>query len=404
MLDTEKIRKDFPILERKVNGHPLIYLDNGATSQKPIQVINAISDYYLHHNSNVHRGVHTLSAESTQMYEQARKKVAKFINAEPEEVIFTKNATESLNLVAYTYGEANISKGDSLCTSIMEHHSGFIPFQELARKKHATLSIMNVTEEGEIPEQEFSKISSAKLTSIVHASNVLGTINPVEKMAKLAHEGGGKILVDGSQSVPHMPIDVKRMDCDFFAFTAHKMLAPTGIGVLYGKKELLEEMPPFMYGGDMVIDARVEGCRWNSSPHKFEAGTPHTCGIIATGAAVDYLTKIGMENVRAHEVELLQHAIEELQGIDGLDIYGPLDARKRTGVISFNISGLSSIDLASFLDEYGIAIRSGHHCAQPIHDFLKIPPSARISFYIYNTKDEIEILIQRIGEIRRMLL
>ncbi|MEM4272392.1 MAG: cysteine desulfurase [Candidatus Bilamarchaeaceae archaeon] len=403
MFDVNEIRKDFPILQRKINGHPLIYLDNGATSQKPIQVINAILDYYSNHNANVHRGVHTLSAESTQMYEQAREKVAKFINAEPEEIIFTKNATESLNLVACAYGEANIRKGDRICTSIMEHHSDFIPWQVLAKKKGAKLEIMNVDGVGEIPESEFEKISKSKITSIVHASNVLGTINPVEKMAKIAHECGGKILVDGSQSAPHMPIDVKKMDCDFFAFTAHKMLGPTGIGVLYGKKEILEEMPPFMYGGDMVIDARIEGCKWNAPPYKFEAGTPNICGIIATGAAVDYLNKLGMQNIRNHEIELLEYSINKLQEIRGIEIYGPLDARKRTGVISFNIKGLSSIDLSSFLDDYGIAIRSGHHCAQPIHDFLKILPSARISFYIYNTKGEIDALIPRIEEIRRML-
>ncbi len=403
MFNVEEIRKDFPILQRKINGHPLIYLDNGATSQKPIQVINAISGYYMNHNANVHRGVHKLSEESTYMYEEARRKVAKFINAEPEEIIFTKNATESLNLVAYTYGEANISAGDRICTSIMEHHSDFIPWQMLAGKKKAKLEIMNVNTEGEIPDSEFSKISNSKITSIVHASNVLGTINPVEEMGKIAHEGGGKILIDGSQSIPHMPVDVKKMDCDFFAFTGHKMLGPTGIGVLYGKKELLEEMPPFMYGGDMVIDAKVEGCKWNEIPHKFEAGTPHISGIIAMGAAVDYLNKLGMENIRAHEVELIEYAFQKLQGIEGIEIYGPQEAHKRVGVIAFNIKGLSSIDLASFLDDYGIAIRSGHHCAQPIHDFLKILPSARISFYLYNTKGEIDVLIPRIEEIRRML-
>lgn len=403
MFDVNEIRKDFPILQRKINGHPLIYLDNGATSQRPVQVVNAISEYYLNHNANVHRGVHTLSAESTEMYEEARKKVAKFINAEPEEIIFTKNATESLNLVAYSYGEANIKKGDKICTSIMEHHSDFIPWQVLAKKRGAKLEIMDVDEEGEIPESEFRKISNSKITSIVHASNVLGTINPVEKMAKIAHESGGKILVDGSQSIPHMPIDVKKMDCDFFAFTGHKMLGPTGIGVLYGKKELLEEMPPFMYGGDMVVEAKVEGCKWNTPPHKFEAGTPNICGIIATGAAVDYLNKLGMQNIRNHEIELLKHAIRGLQEIEGIEIYGPKDARRRTGVIAFNIPGLSSIDLASFLDDYGVAIRSGHHCAQPIHDFLKILPSARISFYFYNTKEEIDFVIPKIQEIRRML-
>ncbi len=403
MLNTEEIRKDFPILERKINGHPLVYLDNGATSQKPIQVINSIVDYYENHNANVHRGVHTLSAEATEMYEEARKKVAKFINAEPEEIIFTKNASEAINMVMYTYGEQNISAGDTITTSIMEHHSGFIPWQALAKKKSATLSIMNVTREGEIPESEYSKIQGAKLTSIVHASNVLGTINPVKEFAKLAHENDGIILVDGSQSVPHLSVDVKDLDCDFFAFTGHKMLGPTGIGVLYGKKELLEKMPPFLYGGEMVVDAKVEGCKWNEIPHKFEAGTPNMAGTVGLGAAIDYLTKLGMENVRAHEIELLDYATKALLEIEGLELYGPKDPHKRTGILTFNIPGLSSIDLSSFMDEYGFAIRSGFHCAQPVHEALGILPSARISFYIYNTKEEIDALIPRINEVRRVI-
>ncbi len=403
MLNTEEIRKDFPILKRKINGHPLVYLDNGATSQKPIQVINSIVDYYENHNANVHRGVHTLSAEATEMYEEARKKVAKFINAEPEEIIFTKNASEALNLVAYTYGDSFISQGDSIATSIMEHHSGFIPWQVLAKKKNATLEVMNVTKEGEIPESEYSKISKSKLTSIVHASNVLGTINPVKEFAKLAHENEGVILVDGSQSVPHLPVDVKDLDCDFFAFTGHKMLGPTGIGVLYGKKELLEKMPPFLYGGEMVVDAKVEGCKWNEIPHKFEAGTPNMAGTIGLGAAIDYLNNLGMENVRAHEVELLSHATKALLEIEGLELYGPKDPTQRTGVLTFNIPGLSSIDLSSFMDEYGFAIRSGFHCAQPVHEALGILPSARISFYIYNTKEEIDALIPKIKEVRKAM-
>ncbi|MBD3398307.1 SufS family cysteine desulfurase [Candidatus Micrarchaeota archaeon] len=403
MLNTEQIRKDFPILQRKVNGHSLTYLDNGATSQKPIQVINAISGYYSSHNANVHRGVHTLSAESTEMYESARKKVAKFINAEPEEIIFTKNASEALNLIAYTYGDASISPGDTITTSIMEHHSDFIPWQVLAKKKGATLSIMNATREGAIPESEYSKIGGAKLTSIVHASNVLGTINPVKEFAKLAHENEGVILVDGSQSVPHLPVDVKDLDCDFFAFTGHKMLGPTGIGVLYGKKELLEKMPPFLYGGEMVVDAKVDGCKWNNAPHKFEAGTPNMAGTIGLGAAVDYLANLGMENVRAHELELLCHAIDSLRQVEGLEIYGPSNPQDRTGVLSFNIEGLSSIDLSSLLDEYGFAIRSGFHCAQPLHDALGISPSARISFYIYNTKEEIALLKSRIEEAKKVM-
>lgn len=400
--DVEKIREDFPILKRQVNGHPLIYLDNGATSQKPVQVIDAICDYYRNHNANVHRGVHKLSEESTSLYEEARKEIAEFINASPDEIIFTKNASESLNLVAYTYGEANIQKGDKIATTIMEHHSGYIPFVALAEKKGAKIEVLKVNEEGEIPESEYSKLEGSKLASIVHASNVLGTISPVDEFGKIVHEGGGKILVDGSQSVPHMKVDVKKMDCDFFAFTGHKMLGPTGIGVLYGRKDLLEEMPPFLYGGDMVADAKLNSFKWAEVPHKFEAGTPHVSGVIGLGAAARYLKNIGMEKIRAHELSLISHAMKTLNSIEGLTIYGPKVPEKRTGVITFNIEGISSIDLSSFLDEYGIALRSGYHCAQPLHEELKIPPSARISFALYNTKAEIDFLKPKIEEVKKV--
>lgn len=401
--DVEQIRDDFPILKRKVNGHQLVYLDNGATSQKPRQVIEAISGYYFNHNSNVHRGIHKLSEESTMMFEEARKNIASFINAEPEEIIFTKNASESLNMVAYSYGGANISSSDAITTTLMEHHSGFIPWQQLAKKKGAKLELMDITKEGAIPESEYSKISKSKITSVVHASNVLGTINPVREMAKLAHENSGIIVVDGSQTVPHMKVDVKALDCDFFAFTGHKMLGPTGVGVLYGKKELLEKMPPFLYGGDMVADAKAASCTWAEVPHKFEAGTPNIAGVIGLSAAVDYLKGVGMENVRSHELGLIKHALTRLAEIEGIEIYGPKDAKKRTGVVTFNIPGLSSIDLCSFLDEYGIALRSGFHCAQPLHESLGILPSARASFALYNKKEEIDILIPRINEIRKVL-
>lgn len=402
--DVQKIREDFPILKRKIHGdQPLIYLDNGATSQKPYSVINSIKDYYEGYNANVHRGVHTLSAEATEAYEEARKKIAKFINAEPEEVIFTKNASEALNLVMYAYGVQNITASDTITTSIMEHHSDFIPWEVLAHKKGANFEVMEVDEHGEIPESEFSKISKAKITSIVHASNVVGTINPVKKMGKIAHEAEGVILVDGSQSVPHMLVDVKDIGCDFFAFTGHKMLGPTGVGILYGKKEILEKMPPFLYGGEMVVDAKREGCTWNELPYKFEAGTPNIAGAVGTGVAVDYLKNIGMENVRAHELELLNYGIKKLREIPNLEIYGPLEPEKRTGVIAFNIKGISSIDLSNFLDEYGIAIRSGFHCAQPLHEAMEVLPSARISFNIYNTKEEIDILQERMLEIIKVL-
>jgi cysteine desulfurase / selenocysteine lyase len=401
--NVEKIREDFPILKRQVNGHQLIYLDNGATSQKPMQVIDAICGYYKNHNANVHRGIHKLSEESTSMYEEARKEIAEFINASPEEIIFTRNASESLNLVAYTYGEANIKNGDKIATTIMEHHSGYIPWVALAEKKGAKLDVLKVGGEGIIPESEYSKLEGAKIASIVHASNVLGTINPAREFGKIVHEGGGKILIDGSQSVPHMGVDVKEMDCDFFAFTGHKMLGPTGIGVLYGKKELLEEMPPFLYGGDMVADAKLNSFKWAEVPHKFEAGTPNVAGVIGLGEAAKYLKKVGMDRVREHELSLLKYAMEKLSGVEGLTIYGPKEAEKRTGVIAFNIEGISSIDLSSFLDEYGIALRSGYHCAQPLHEELKILPSARASFALYNTKAEVDSLVPRIEEVKKAL-
>ncbi|MBN2121752.1 cysteine desulfurase [Candidatus Micrarchaeota archaeon] len=401
--NVEKIREDFPILKRQVNGHPLIYLDNGATSQKPMQVIDAICDYYKNHNANVHRGIHKLSEESTMMYEEARKEIAQFINASPEEIIFTKNASESLNLVAKTYGEANIKNGDKIATTIMEHHSGYIPWVALAEKKGAKLDVLKVDGEGIIPESEYPKLEGAKIASIVHASNVLGTINPAREFGKIIHESGGKILIDGSQSVPHMKVDVKEMDCDFFAFTGHKMLGPTGIGVLYGKKELLEEMPPFLYGGDMVADAKLNSFKWAEVPHKFEAGTPNVAGVIGLGEAARYLKNVGMDKVRNHELSLLSYAMEKLGAVEGLTIYGPKEAEKRTGVIAFNIEGISSIDLSSFLDEYGIALRSGYHCAQPLHEELKILPSARASFALYNTKAEIDSLVPRIEEVKKAL-
>lgn len=397
-MDVERIRKDFPILEREVNGKRVAYLDNGATSQKPRQVIDAIVRYYSEYNANVHRGVHKLSEEATVAYEDARRKVAEFINASEEEIIFVKNASEALNLVMYSYGMEKISHRSRMTISIAEHHSNFVPWQVLAERKKAKLEFLDINAEGEIV--GLDDACGSDIISLVHASNVLGMINDAEKICKVAREGGGISIIDGSQSVPHMPIDVKKMGCDFFAFTGHKMLAPTGIGVLYGRKELLEEMEPFLFGGDMIIEVKKEKLKWNAIPHKFEAGTPNIEGAIGLGAAIDYLNKIGMEEIRKHEVELLSYAIGKLK--DEVAIYGPLDARKRTGLISFNVPGVHAHDVATILDEDGVAIRSGHHCAQPLHDRLGLESSARASFYLYNTKEEVDRLVEGIKKVKRV--
>lgn len=397
-MDVEKIRKDFPILERMVNGKKIVYLDNGATSQKPRQVIDAIVRYYSEYNANVHRGVHKLSEESTVAYEDARRKVAEFINASEEEIIFVKNASEALNLVMYSYGMKNITHTSRITISIAEHHSNFVPWQVLAQKKKAKLEFLDVDAEGELVGLEDA--SGSDIVSLVHASNVLGTINDAQKICKVARDGGGISIIDGSQSIPHMPIDVKKMGCDFFAFTGHKMLAPTGIGVLYGRKELLEKMEPFLYGGDMIIEVKKEGSKWNALPYKFEAGTPNIEGAIGLGAAIDYLNKIGMEEIRKHEIELISYALGKLK--DEVTIYGPLDARKRTGLIAFNVAGVHPHDVATILDEDGIEIRSGHHCAQPLHDRLGLESSARASFYLYNTKEEVDRLVDGIKKVKRV--
>ncbi|MEW5996303.1 MAG: cysteine desulfurase [Candidatus Micrarchaeota archaeon] len=397
-MDVDEIRKDFPILERIVNGKQVAYLDNGATSQKPRQVIDAIVRYYSEYNANVHRGVHKLSEEATVAYEDARRKVAEFINASEEEIIFVKNASEALNLVMYSYGMAKINHRSRITISIAEHHSNFVPWQVLAERKKAKLEFLDIDAEGGLV--GLDDASGSDIISLVHASNVLGTINDAEKICKVARDGGGISVIDGSQSIPHMPIDVKRMGCDFFAFTGHKMLAPTGIGVLYGRKELLEGMEPFLYGGDMIIEVKKEGSKWNALPHKFEAGTPNIEGAIGLGAAIDYLNKIGMEEIRRHEVDLLSYAIGKLK--DEVNIYGPLDARRRTGLVAFNVPGVHAHDVATILDEDGVEIRSGHHCAQPLHDRLGLESSARASFYFYNTKEEVDRLVDGIKKVKRV--
>jgi cysteine desulfurase/selenocysteine lyase len=406
MLDVEKIREDFPIFKRKVHGKPLIYFDNAATTQKPIQVINAIKEYYESYNANIHRAIHTLSEEATQKYEEAREKVRKFINARSDkEIIFVRNATEAINLVMYAWGLNNLKESDEIISTVMEHHSNIVPWQFLRDKVGLKLKFIDVNSQGFLKLDELENILSknTKLITVTHASNVLGTINPIKEIGKIAHDNGSLILVDGAQSVPHMPIDVKKLDCDFLVFSGHKMLGPMGIGVLYCKEEILENIQPFLYGGDMIKYVTLEKSVWNDLPLKFEAGTSNVEGAIGLGAAIDYLNKISMEDIRKHEIELTKYAIDKLSNLPNLDIYGPKKAEERGGVIAFNVKNVHSHDVAQILDEDGIAIRSGHHCAMPLHQKLGIESSARISFYLYNMKEEIDNFIEALGKISKVL-
>lgn len=410
---TDKIRSDFPILKRKIYGHPLVYFDNAATSQKPKQVISAISDYYQNHNANVHRGVHKLSEEATELYEDARKKVADFINGgDKRQIVFTRNATEAINLVAYSWGRANLRKDDEILLSEMEHHSNLVPWQILTQETGAVLRFIPIDEHGElrIKNNEMGKYltTKTKLVSLTHVSNVMGTINPVKEIIEQVKNYNSEIrvLIDGAQAVPHLPVSVQTLGCDFYAFTGHKMLGPTGIGVLWARKELQESMTPFLGGGDMILEVELEKSSYNYIPWKFEAGTPDITGAIGLAAACDYLAKIGMKQVREHEQDLAKYALEKLDLIKNLEVYGPEKLERRAGVISFNIVKDGKVvvhphDLASILDLEGIAIRSGHHCAQPLMKTLKIPAAARISFHIYNTKEEIDKLVPAIEKAKK---
>ncbi len=408
-MDTQKIRRDFPQLERKINGERLIYFDNAATSLRPKQVVDAVSQFYLHYNANIHRGIHTLSIEATEAYEKAHKKVAQFINASSmEEVIFTRNTTESINLVVFSlYLSGKLKEGDGVVISLMEHHSNMVPWQLLRDKFKIKLHVVNLNEDGTLNlnhlEGILNKEEKIKVVSIMHASNVLGTVNDVRKIGELAHRKGAIFVVDGAQSAPHIKIDVKDIDCDFFAFSGHKMLGPTGIGVLYGKKEILEELEPFLRGGDMIWRVTLDKVTFNKLPWKYEAGTSNIAGGIGLGAAVDYLEKIGMDNVEKHERELATYALSRLKELDFIRVYGPSE---RIGVVSFNVmqkngKPLSPEVVASILDKHGIAIRTGCHCAQPLHnDFLGVRGTARASFYIYNTKEEIERFIKVLSSLK----
>jgi cysteine desulfurase/selenocysteine lyase len=404
-LDVLSIRKDFPILEREVRpGIPLVYLDSTATTQKPRPVLDAMESYYRLNNANVHRGVHTLAEEATAMYEGARIAVAKFIHAaSPEQVIFTRNASESINLVAYSWARANLKAGDRIILTEMEHHSNLVPWHILASERGVALEFVPVTPEGLLDQEAYRRLlaHSPRLVAFSGMSNVLGTINPVAEMVRLAHTAGALVLVDGAQSVPHLPCDVQALDVDFLAFSAHKMLGPTGIGALYGRKALLEAMPPFLGGGEMIKTVHLNSFTPNSLPHKFEAGTPAIAEAVGFGAAVDYLNNLGMAAVAAHEQELIAYTLELLEEIPGLKVFGPPAANKG-GVAAFTLEGVHPHDIAQILDRSGVAVRAGHHCAQPLHEKFGITATARASFYLYSLKEEVDKLVEGIYQVKEI--
>ena len=403
-LDVQRVRRDFPILTRTVHGRPLVYLDSGASSQRPLAVIDAVSHYEQTSHANIHRGVYVLSEEATAAYEQAHVRVGQFINADWDEVVFTRNTTEALNLVAYAWGLHTLRAGDEVVVTQMEHHSNIVPWQQIARHTGATVRYIRVDAQGHLDLEHAATLIGprTKMVSVTHVSNVLGTVNPVRELGEMAHVHGALLCVDGAQSIPHMPIDVRALGCDFFAFSGHKMLGPTGIGGLYGKRQLLEQMEPFLYGGDMISEVTFEGARWNELPWKFEAGTPAIAQGIGLAVAVEYLQGLGMTAVQAHEHTLVQYALERLGQMRDIEVYGPA-ADQRGGVVSFNLSGAHPHDMASILDQHGVAIRAGHHCAMPLMHVLGINGTCRASFYVYNSVDEIDVLVEAIGEARRIL-
>ncbi|MCS6937373.1 MAG: cysteine desulfurase [Candidatus Bipolaricaulota bacterium] len=404
-LDPRLIKRDFPIFTRRVHDKPLIYLDNAATTQRPQSVIDAVTEYYRHYNANVHRAVHTLSHEASVAYEEAHKKVARLVNARSwREIVFTRNATEAINLVAYAWGLHNLQPGDEILITIMEHHSDIVPWQMLRELKKIQLKFLDVTDEGRLKLDDLSQLLTkrTKLVGVIYASNVLGTINPVREIITEAQRVGAVTVVDAAQAAPHLPIDVQALGCDFLAVSGHKMLGPTGIGFLYGRRELLERMHPFLHGGDMISTVTTESVTFNELPWKFEAGTPHIAGGIGLGAAIDYLAALGLENIYAHEQKILEYALEKLLQINNLEIYGPKDTKDRLAVISFNLRGVHPHDVAGILDEAGIAVRSGHHCAQPLMRRLGMDNTARASFYIYNSEDDVDALVDALKTAQKL--
>ena len=404
MLNTEKIRKDFPILRRKIRGRPLVYLDNAATTQKPRQVIAAISDFYSLHNANVHRSAHTLASEATKIHDDARRDVAKFLHAKDDRgIVFVRNATEAINLAAYSWALSNIGEGDEILLSRMEHHSNLVPWQWM-QKFGAKLVFAEQKRDGTLDMKDFeSKVGSkTKLVAITQKSNVLGTTVDVSKISRIAHDAGAIVLVDGAQSVPSMPVDVSKIECDLLAFSGHKLLGPMGIGVLYGRPGLLDIMPPFLYGGDMIQGVSYEKASWNTLPYKFEAGTPDVANAAGLGAAVGYLEKVGMANVERHLVDLTKYALKRLDGMHFIKVFGSSDAKKRPGVISFEVEGVHPHDVSEILDSRGIAIRAGYHCAQPLVEMIAGKPLCRASFYIYNSTKDADALVAGLKEVHRI--
>jgi cysteine desulfurase/selenocysteine lyase len=401
--DVWRVRKDFPILEQRVHGHPLVYLDNAATTQKPRAVLEAIRRYYEEDNANIHRGVHTLSQRATAAHDAARERVRRFLNAaRPEEIVFTRNATESINLVAQSYGRAFVGEGDEIVISAMEHHANIVPWQMLCQERGAKLVVVPMDDSGTLLMDEFERLLGprTKLVAISHLSNALGTINPVAEIVAMAHRVGARVLVDGAQAAYHMPVDVQALDCDFYVFSGHKLYGPTGIGVLYGKASLLEEMPPFMGGGDMILSVTFEETIYNGLPFKFEAGTPDISGAIGLGAAIDYLTGLGMERVGAWERELLKYGTEALQSAPGVRLVGT--ARNKASILSFVLEGVHPHDVGTILDQEGIAVRTGHHCAQPVMARFGLAATVRASLACYNTREEIDALVSGLKHAREM--
>jgi cysteine desulfurase/selenocysteine lyase len=404
-IDVDRVRADFPILHRQVNDRPLIYLDNAATTQKPRQVIDALVDFYTRLNANVHRGVHTLSVEATDAYEAARTRLAGFIgSADPDEVVFVRNTTEAVNLVAVCWGRTNLKPGDEVLATLLEHHSNLVPWQRVAQETGASIRLVRLTADGTLDLDDYrTKLSPrTRVVAVAHASNVLGTINPLPEIAEAAHSVGAIVVADGAQSVPNVGTDVVQLGVDFLAFSGHKMLGPTGIGVLWGRRKLLEDMPPFLGGGGMIREVFDDHATWAALPEKFDAGTPNVADAIALGVAADYLDGLGMANVRTHEVELAGYALDRLLSVPDISVYGPRDPSLRTGVVSFNLDGVHPHDAGTVLDEAGIAVRAGHHCCQPLHRFLDVAATLRASFYIYNTFEEVDALVDAMATARRL--
>ncbi len=401
--DVQRVRRDFPILSQKVHGKPLVYLDNAATTQKPRQVLDAIARYYSEDNANVHRGVHQLSERATEAYEQARGIAQRFLNAaRPEEIIFVRGTTEAINLVAQTYGRQHVVSGDEVIITAMEHHSNIVPWQMLCQEKGARLRVVPINDRGELILEEYEKLLGprTKLVALGHVSNALGTVNPVRRIIELAHQQGVPVLVDGAQAAPRLKLDVRELDADFYAFSGHKIYGPTGIGVLYGKASLLDAMPPYQGGGDMISSVTFEKTVYNKLPHKFEAGTPHMAGAIGLGAALEYVNRLGLENVTAHEQDVLAYATEQVSAVPGVRLIGT--AREKTGVLSFVLEPIHPHDIGTILDQEGIAIRTGHHCAQPVMQRFGVPATARASFGLYNTREEVDALVRGLNKVREV--